>query len=340
MLTLEQPQSQPQSQTGSQSHSEIESRTQSPIEFRPESRIQPPADARPAPPAISPPAISSSAPFPRGSSAPAPPSVDQPITQPAPISRAGPPSPREGPPSLSPEITAALLDPEADLIDIANNHNLSVSAVLDIFDSPEFQTLLTRIERAQQRRAEAHIRCNMTLAARNLTLILEAALAEELAASPRDTPEAAALRWRRRETTRKLATAILRGLPPSSPLLSTPPSGAPPLRAGRKQPPAPTPTTRSPATPDPDALHHTAPDHTAIRPQPQDPTPGHDPNRRVQAILKSSGTSRPERRHAPGRATTEQTTPAPSDQSRAKPDPGTRAPPNDRRLHTYGSTHL
>jgi len=107
------------------------------------------------------------------------------------------------------EITNALLDPESDPRDIALSHNLPLDTILDIFESEDFQHRLQRIERMQQRRAEFHLSATKPLAARNLALILEASLAEELTRTSRDTPQAATLRCRARETTRKVCNNIL-----------------------------------------------------------------------------------------------------------------------------------
>ena len=107
------------------------------------------------------------------------------------------------------EITSALLDPESDPCDIAQNLNLPLDTILDIFESEEFQHRLQRIERMQARRAEFHLNTAKPLAARNLALILEAARAEEFTRTNRDTPEATTLRCRARETTRKVCNNIL-----------------------------------------------------------------------------------------------------------------------------------
>jgi len=112
-------------------------------------------------------------------------------------------------PSLRLSISSLLLDPESDPRDIAHNHNLPLDTILDIFESEDFQHRLQRIERMQQRRAEFHLSTTKPLAARNLALILEASLAEELTCTNRDTPEASTLRCRARETTRKICNNIL-----------------------------------------------------------------------------------------------------------------------------------
>jgi len=157
------------------------------------------------------------------SAVPHPPMSADPLgctTSPPPPPPASNPPPAPYAPSSSaasvPDIHALLdplLDPDADPRDIAREHNLPLRTLLDIFDSGETQAFITRLERMQLRRAEFHLAFNKPLAARNLTLILEASLDEEMNRATRDTKEAAATRYRQRELTRKTATAVLRGWP-------------------------------------------------------------------------------------------------------------------------------
>jgi len=112
-------------------------------------------------------------------------------------------------PSLRLSISSLLLDPESDPRDIAQERNLPLDTILDIFESEDFQHRLKRIERMQARRAEFHLNTAKPLAARSLVLILEGTLAEELTRTNRDTPQASTLRCRARETTRKICNNIL-----------------------------------------------------------------------------------------------------------------------------------
>jgi hypothetical protein len=115
------------------------------------------------------------------------------------------------PEDIRTNIANVLLTPDANPHHIAEDFNLPLTTILEIYESEETQTLLTRLERMQQRRAEYHINFSKPLAARNLTDILEQSINEEMTCHHRETPEATAMRWRRRETTRRVAMSILNG---------------------------------------------------------------------------------------------------------------------------------
>ena len=133
------------------------------------------------------------------------------------------------------QIMRDLLDPDLHPLDIAAAHNLPATTILDIFESADFQALLSRLERVQERRAQHHLTVNKPRAARTLTTIMETAPPET---TSEDQPDkhAATLHWRERETTRKIATAILRG----GPQFRQPPPNEPDPAADRDESPKPT----------------------------------------------------------------------------------------------------